>query len=82
MVGKKLRYPTDTIVQWFHDIILSCDIQEARLLFFPICDKMAEIQYMKQNTSFIRSNWLQAFYFTLIKQYGTVYYIKQKLTTT
>lgn len=43
---------------------------------------MAEIQYMKPNTSFICSNWLQTFYFTLIKQYGTVYYIKQKKIAT
>lgn len=79
---KKLRYPTHTKVQWFQDIISSCDIQEELLLFFPIRDKMAEIQYMKPNTSFICSNWLQIFYFTLIKQYGTVYYIKQKLIAT
>lgn len=61
----------------FHHVI-----KEALLLFSPICDKMAEIQYMKPNTSFICSNWLQTFYFTLIKQYGTVYYIKQKLIAT
>lgn len=82
MVGLKASAPNpyqSPMISRYHFILW---YKRRCYCFSPICDKMAEIQYMKPNTSFICSNWLQTFYFTLIKQYGTVYYIKQKLIAT
>lgn len=49
MVGKKsLRFPTHTKVQWFQDIISSCDIRGAVIVFPPSVTKWPKFNIWNQ----------------------------------